>query len=425
MDDILKINYEKYSLDNGLEVILYPDKSLPILAANIWYRVGSANETKGKTGFAHLFEHMMFQGSKHVPKQMHFKYIQEAGGNLNGTTSTDRTNYYQSLPSNYLEMVLWLESDRMGFLIPALGQDKLDNQIDVVKNERRQRYDNTPYGMAWEIIFSNLYPENHPYHWPTIGYMQDISNITLSNVKDFFHTYYVPNNASLVIGGDINIPKTKELVQRYFGPIPRGNSVKEVFAPEVSLDKNVSLIHEDNVQLPRIYFAWHTTNAYTDQDAALDILSYILSSSKNSRLYKTLIFEEEIAQDISAFQHSAKYGGSFVIVATARPGISLDQIKEEVFRQLDLLIEKGISPEEMEKAKNNIKASFIFSMQNLNSLVNHLNEYNFFLKDPDSFHFDLERYQKVDAEAIRKAAKEFLRKPYVELRILPKSITQE
>ncbi|MCU7491188.1 MAG: insulinase family protein [Ignavibacteria bacterium] len=425
MDDILKINYEKYSLDNGLEVILYPDKSLPILAANIWYRVGSANETKGKTGFAHLFEHMMFQGSKHVPKQMHFKYIQEAGGNLNGTTSTDRTNYYQSLPSNYLEMVLWLESDRMGFLIPALGQDKLDNQIDVVKNERRQRYDNAPYGMAWEIIFSNLYPENHPYHWPTIGYMQDISNITLSDVKDFFHTYYVPNNASLVIGGDINIPKTKELVQRYFGPIPRGNSVKEVFAPEVSLEKNVSLIHEDNVQLPRIYFAWHTTNAYTDQDAALDILSYILSSSKNSRLYKTLIFEEEIAQDISAFQHSAKYGGSFVIVATARPGISLDQIKEEVFRQLDLLIENGISPEEMEKAKNNIKASFIFSMQNLNSLVNHLNEYNFFLKDPDSFHFDLERYQKVDAEAIRKAAEEFLRKPYVELRILPKSITQE
>ncbi|HEX2961290.1 MAG TPA: pitrilysin family protein [Ignavibacteriales bacterium] len=425
MDDILKINYEKYSLDNGLEVILYPDKSLPILAANIWYRVGSANETKGKTGFAHLFEHMMFQGSKHVPKQMHFKYIQEAGGNLNGTTSTDRTNYYQSLPSNYLEMVLWLESDRMGFLIPALGQDKLDNQIDVVKNERRQRYDNAPYGMAWEIIFSNLYPENHPYHWPTIGYMQDISNITLSDVKDFFHTYYVPNNASLVIGGDINIPKTKELVQRYFGPIPRGNSVKEVFAPDVSLEKNISLIHEDNVQLPRIYFAWHTTNAYTDQDAALDILSYILSSSKNSRLYKTLIFEEEIAQDISAFQHSAKYGGSFVIVATARPGISLDQIKEEVFRQLDLLIENGISPEEMEKAKNNIKASFIFSMQNLNSLVNHLNEYNFFLKDPDSFHFDLERYQKVDAEAIRKAAEEFLRKPYVELRILPKSITQE
>ncbi|MGE5431628.1 MAG: M16 family metallopeptidase [Syntrophomonadaceae bacterium] len=425
MDDLLKINYEKYSLDNGLEVILYPDKSLPILAANIWYRVGSANEIKGKTGFAHLFEHMMFQGSKHVPKQMHFKYIQEAGGNLNGTTSTDRTNYYQSLPSNYLEMVLWLESDRMGFLIPALGQDKLDNQIDVVKNERRQRYDNAPYGMAWELIFSNLYPETHPYHWPTIGYMQDISNITLSDVKDFFHKYYVPNNASLVIGGDINIPRTKELIERYFGPITRGNAVEEVYAPEVPLEKNITLIHEDNVQLPRIYFAWHSTKAYTRQDAELDILSYILSSSKNSRLYKALIFEEEIAQDISAFQHSAKYGGSYVVVATARPGISLDQIKEEVFKQLNLVIENGISPEELEKAKNNIKASFIFSMQNLNSLVNHLNEYNFFLKDPDSFNFDLDRYEKVDADAIRKAAREFLTKPYVELRIIPKSITQE
>lgn len=425
MDDLLKINYEKYSLDNGLEVILYPDKSLPILAANIWYRVGSANEIKGKTGFAHLFEHMMFQGSKHVPKQMHFKYIQEAGGNLNGTTSTDRTNYYQSLPSNYLEMVLWLESDRMGFLIPALGQDKLDNQIDVVKNERRQRYDNAPYGMAWELIFSNLYPETHPYHWPTIGYMQDISNITLSDVKDFFHKYYVPNNASLVIGGDINIPRTKELIERYFGPITRGNAVEEVYAPEVPLEKNITLIHEDNVQLPRIYFAWHSTKAYTRQDAELDILSYILSSSKNSRLYKALIFEEEIAQDISAFQHSAKYGGSYVVVATARPGISLDQIKEEVFKQLNLVIENGISPEELEKAKNNIKASFIFSMQNLNSLVNHLNEYNFFLNDPDSFNFDLDRYEKVDADAIRKAAREFLTKPYVELRIIPKSITQE
>ncbi|HEX2868532.1 MAG TPA: pitrilysin family protein [Ignavibacteriales bacterium] len=425
MDDLLKINYEKYSLDNGLEVILYPDKSLPILAANIWYRVGSANETKGKTGFAHLFEHMMFQGSKHVPKQMHFKYIQEAGGNLNGTTSTDRTNYYQSLPSNYLEMVLWLESDRMGFLIPALGQDKLDNQIDVVKNERRQRYDNTPYGLAWEIIFSHLYPWGHPYHWPTIGYMEDISNITLSDVKNFFHTYYVPNNASLVIGGDINIPKTKELVERYFGPIPRGNDVKEVLAPEVSLEKNINLIHEDNVQLPRIYFAWHSARAYTHEDAALDILSYILSSSKNSRLYKRLIFEEEIAQDISAFQHSGKYGGAYMVVGTARPGISLDGIKEEAFRVLNDVIENGVTFEELEKAKNNIKASFIFSMQNLNSLVNHLNEYNFFYGNPDSFNFDLERYQKVDQEALVNAARKYLRRPFLELRIIPKSITRE
>ncbi|MCU7495191.1 MAG: insulinase family protein [Ignavibacteria bacterium] len=424
MNDLLKINYEKYTLDNGLEVILYPDKSLPILSANIWYRVGSANETKGKTGFAHLFEHMMFQGSKHVPKQMHFKYIQEAGGNLNGTTSSDRTNYYQSLPSNYLEMVLWLESDRMGFLIPALGQDKLDNQIDVVKNERRQRYDNAPYGLAWEIIFSRLYPENHPYHWPTIGYMQDISNITLSDVKEFFHTYYVPNNASLVIGGDINVPKTKELIERYFGPISRGLDVKEVYVPKTELTENISLVHEDNVQLPRIYFVWHSTKAYTEEDAALDILSYILSSSKNSRLYKSLIFEAEIAQDISAFQHSAKYGGSFVVVATARPGISLDQIKEEIFRELKLVIENGIRQEELDKAKNNIKASFIFSMQNLNSLVNHLNEYNFYFENPDSFNFDLERYQKIDTAALRSAAEKFLRKPCLELRIIPKSITQ-
>ncbi|MGE5398876.1 MAG: M16 family metallopeptidase [Ignavibacteriales bacterium] len=425
MNDFLKINYERYTLENGLEVILYPDDSLPILAVNIWYRVGSANETEGKTGFAHLFEHMMFQGSKHVPKQMHFKYIQEAGGNLNGSTSTDRTNYYQNLPSNYLELVLWLESDRMGFLIPALSQEKLDNQIDVVKNERRQRYDNAPYGLAWEIIFSNLYPPGHPYHWPTIGWMKDISNITLPDVKDFFHKYYSPNNASLIIGGNINISKTKELVDKYFGPIERGAPISEINVPAFSFNKNISLVHEDNIHLPRIYFAWHTVKAYSQEDAVLDILSYILSSSKNSRFYKSLVFEQEIAQDISAFQHSARYGGSFMIIATARPGISLEQLKEEIFRQINILAEEGITPEELQKAKNNIRASFIFSMQNLSSLVNHMNEYKFYLNEPDSFQYDLSRYQKVDELQLKNAVHEYLLKPYIELKILPKQITEE
>jgi zinc protease len=219
MEDFLKINYEKYKLANGLEVILYQDKNLPLAGVNIWYRVGSANEKEGKTGYAHLFEHMMFQGSQNVPKQMHFQYIQEAGGNLNGSTSVDRTNYFETVPANFLEMVLWLESDRMGFLLEALDQAKLNNQIDVVKNERRQRYENAPYGLAWEILFSHLYPANHPYHWPTIGWMKDISNISLDDVRYFFQTYYSPNNACLVIGGDFNIDETKKLVDQYFGSI--------------------------------------------------------------------------------------------------------------------------------------------------------------------------------------------------------------
>ncbi|MCK5457570.1 MAG: insulinase family protein, partial [Melioribacteraceae bacterium] len=211
MNDILNIKYEKYILDNGLEVVLYQDKSLPIVSVNLWYKVGSANETNGKTGFAHLFEHMMFQGSKNVPKEKHFNYIEEAGGNLNGSTSFDRTNYYETHPSNSLELALWLESDRMGFLLEALTQEKLDNQKDVVMNERRQRFDNQPYGLSWELIFSSLFPENHPYHWPTIGWMKDIEKFELTDVSQFFKTYYSPNNASLVVGGDIEYDSALEL----------------------------------------------------------------------------------------------------------------------------------------------------------------------------------------------------------------------
>ncbi|MDP4192028.1 MAG: pitrilysin family protein [Bacteroidota bacterium] len=419
MSDILSIEYEKYLLDNGLEVILYPERSLPLISVNLWYRVGSANETEGKTGFAHLFEHMMFQGSKHVPKQMHFKYIQEAGGQLNGSTSLDRTNYYQSLPANYLELALWLESDRMGFLIPALNQEKLDNQIDVVKNERRQRYDNAPYGLAWEKIFSNLYPKAHPYHWPTIGWMEDISNINLSDVKNFFHTYYIPNNATLVIGGDINKNRAKDLVERYFGNIARGNEFQQVKAEAPELKENLMLLHEDNVSLSRIYLVWHSSEAYKEGDAEMDILSYILAGSKNSRLYKKLVFESELAQDITAFEHSSRLSGDFIIIATAKPGISLDKLKKEIIDEINLIFENGLKEEELMKAKNNIRASFIYSMQNINSLTNRINEYNFYLNEPDSFGFDLKRYQQVDLERLYKKSLEYLSKPFLELRITP------
>jgi len=219
----LKIDYEKYQLENGLEVILFQDLSLPTVAINIWYRVGSANEKPGKTGFAHLFEHMMFQGSENVPKEGHFKYIQEAGGNLNGSTSIDRTNYYESVPANYLDLVLWLESDRMGYLLPSLTQEKLTNQKDVVMNERRQRYENQPYGLSWERIFSNLFTSDHPYHWPTIGWMKDIEQFELDDVRNFFKTYYSPSNASLVLGGNFDKANAKNLIEKYFSEIPGFN----------------------------------------------------------------------------------------------------------------------------------------------------------------------------------------------------------
>lgn len=417
---ILKINYEKYKLPNGLEVILYQDKSLPIVAVNIWYRVGSANESKGKTGFAHLFEHMMFQGSKHVPKGEHFRLIQEAGGTLNGSTSFDRTNYFETLPSNYLELALWLESDRMGFLLPALTEEKLINQKDVVMNERRQRYENQPYGLAWEILLSNLFTSDHPYSWPTIGWMEDIQNFKLDDVIKFFKTYYSPNNATLAIGGNFDFNNATKLIETYFGEIPSIDIIPEVKSPEQKLISSKKIIHEDNVQLPRIYLAWHTDKIFGQYDSSLDILSDILTSSKNARLTKSLVYDKQISQDVTSFQYSGKYGGMFLIISTAKPESTLEEIKNEIFEQINLVIKKGIEEEELIRSKNSIKSHYIYSLQKLDIVVDHINQYNFYLNEPDSFMFDLNRYESVNPNQIIEVAQKFLNQPYVELNIIPK-----
>ncbi len=420
-NNLLKIDYEKYSLSNGLQVILYPDHSVPVVAVNLWYRVGSANEKFGKTGFAHLFEHMMFQGSQNVPKEGHFRYIQEAGGSLNGSTSIDRTNYFETVPANYIELALWLESDRMGFLLPGLTHKKLDNQKDVVMNERRQRYENQPYGLAWEKLFSNLFSPDHPYSWPTIGWMEDIAKFELDDVRNFFKTYYTPNNAALVVGGNFENKKTKEFIEKYFGNIPKGNSIPNIDAPSQKLIECKKIIHEDNVQLPRIYLGWHTEKAFDENDAALDILSDILTQSKNSRLHKLLIFDKQIAQDVSSFQYSAKLSGSFIIASTAKPGITLAELKEEITSEIKRLINDGISKDELTRAKNNVKSSFIYSLQKMELITDQINHYNFYLNEPDSFLFDLSRYEKVTAEQVAAAAKKYLLNNYVELNIIPKT----
>ncbi|MBZ0180849.1 MAG: insulinase family protein [Melioribacteraceae bacterium] len=420
MEHILNIDYKKIKLSNGLELILYKDNSLPIVSVNIWYKVGSANERKGKTGFAHLFEHMMFQGSENVPKEMHFRYIQEAGGTLNGSTSNDRTNYYETVPSNFLEMVLWLESDRMGFLLPSLNDDKLKNQKEVVMNERRQRYDNQPYGLAWELIFSNLFKENHPYHWPVIGWMDDISNFRLDDIKEFFKTYYSPSNASMVIAGDIDYDETESLVKKYFDEIPSSNTIPKIVKPEVNLTENIFIEHPDNVELSRIYLAWHSPKLYHQEDAALDILSTVLSGSKNSRLYKSLVFEKQIAQDVTAFQYSGNYDGVFVIVATAKPDVSLDELKKNIFIELINLYSNGITEHELTKAKNNYKSGYIFSLQDQAMMADYLNNYNCNLNEPNSFLYDLNRYNKLNTEDVRFNAEKYLSKNFVELRIIPK-----
>jgi zinc protease len=420
MENLLDIKYEKFILSNGLEVVLYPNNSFPTVSVNIWYKVGSANEKPNKTGFAHLFEHMMFQGSQNIDKEMHFKYVQEAGGNLNGSTSMDRTNYYESLPPDSLELALWLESDRMGFLLPALTQEKLNNQKDVVMNERRQNYDNRPYGLAWELLFSNLFPVEHPYHWPTIGWMEDIERFELQDVKDFFRNYYSPNNASLVIGGNFNSVEAKKLVKKYFDNIESGKKLEEINTDSIELNETKKVVHKDNVQISRIYFAWHSDKAYSEDDAALDILADILAGSKNSRLYKNLVHDLQIAQDVSAFQYSAKYNGVLFLIVSVKHEIELSIIREKVFETINELIKSGVNEKEVVRAVNGYKSSFIYSLQNLDNMTNQINNYNCNLKEPNSFLFDLGRYNKLNTESIDKVAAKYLTKNHLELDIISK-----
>ena len=293
----ISVENEMYKLDNGLTVILHNDSSAPIVTVNIWYHTGSKDEKPGRTGFAHLFEHMLFQGSLNVGDDKHFILIQGVGGSLNGSTNSDRTNYYETTPSNYLEMLLWLESDRMGWLLPAMTEKKLDNQRDVVKNERRQSYENRPYGLAWENIYFKLYPEEHPYHWSTIGSMEDLSAASLDDIKDFFQSYYGPNNASLVIAGDFDSGQAKVWVEKYFGEIPSGPEVVHPNPDMPVLTEEVRFMMEDKVQLPRIYFVWNSVSRFDEDEAALDVLGEVLSSGKNSRFYRAMIYDNPISNE--------------------------------------------------------------------------------------------------------------------------------
>ena len=420
----LNLDCTKGKLKNGLEYILYKDNSLPLVSVNIWYNVGSAYETKGKTGLAHLFEHMMFQGSENVAKEMHFRYIQESGGTLNGSTSNDRTNYYEKLPANYLELALWLESDRMGYFLPALTQNKLDNQKDVVKNERLERYDNQPYGLAWELLNVNLYPENHPYSWSTIGFLKDIESYTLDDVTNFFKQYYSPNNACIVIAGDFEQENAIDLIENYFGEIKSFESNHKPEVRETKLTKNILVEHKDKVQLDRIYFAWHSDFIFGKNDAALEVTADILTGSKNSRLYKKLVFDLEIAQDVTAFQYSGKFGGRFMIISTAKPGVSLESIKKIILEELKIIGNEFVTDKELVKSKNGIQAQFVYAMQNLDTIADYLNHYNNHLQKPNSFQFDLDRYNSVSKNDIQNAVQTYLTEPFVELRITPEGKTK-
>jgi len=398
-----EIPFEKYELENGLDVILAEDHSVPFVQVNIWYNVGSKDEVTGRTGFAHLFEHLMFQGSEHNDTE-YFQLLEGIGGQVNGTTSFDRTNYFEGVPAEQLPLALWVESDRMGWLLPALSQEKLDNQKEVVRNERRQRVENTPYGEAWTWLFENLYPEGHPYHVPTIGRHEDIDAATLSDVTAFFEQWYVPNNASLVISGDFDPETAKDLVAKYFGEIPAGPQPSPVTEAPASLEEEVVIRKEDEVPDEKVWMAWLTPAVYADGDAELDVISYLLSDGKDSRLYRHLVRDLQIAKDVNAFQYSTQLQGQFLITATAAAGHTTDEIVAEVDKLLAELRAEGPTDEEVQVAKTNIEASFFNGLQSISAKADRLNSYNVTTGDPGFIGQDLARYRAITVESAGAAA---------------------
>ncbi|MCA1621942.1 MAG: insulinase family protein, partial [Acidobacteria bacterium] len=417
------LKYTQFFLPNGLRVIFHEDHSTPIVGVNVWYHVGSKNESPGRTGFAHLFEHMMFQGFKgydldYVPA------IQEVGGAINGSTSQDRTNYWQLMPSNFLEMALFMEAGRMAGLLDAMTQAKLDNQRDVVKNEKRQRIDNQPYGQANYKITETMYPAGHPYHWSPIGSMEDLSAASLDDVKAFFRRYYVPNNASLVVAGDFDPKEARAWVEKYFGPVPKGEPVTRPQVAMPKLDREIREQIDDRVQFPRLYMVWHSVPQFSKDEAALDLLTSILGGGKSGRFYKALQYgENQIAQQAAIFNNTSEIAGLVQLVAQPRPGHTLEEIEKVVLSEIEKIKATPPTAEEMERVYNAREAGFIYGMQTVGSFGgkdDQLNGYATFLGDPGYFEKDLARYRAVTAADVQRVARQYLTDKRYVLSVVPR-----
>ena len=407
----LRVPNQTFTLPNGLQVIVHEDHSVPVVAVNMWYHVGSSDEKPGRTGFAHLFEHIMFMGSQHVPTGEFDRLLEAAGADNNGSTTEDRTNYYEDGPANALPLMLYLDADRMGFLLSEMTASKVDLQRGVVQNERRQSYENRPYGLAEENIVERLYPANHPYHWPVIGSMADLQAATLDDVRQFFQTYYTPNNATLAIAGDITAGDARRLAEHYFGGIPRGPAVTRTPPPPVQLTRAVGAVLEDRVQLPRVYDAWHTVKAFSADDATLDVLANVLAGGRSSRLYRRLVYELQIATDVVAFQDGGRIDGKFEVYATARPGHGLGELQRVIDEEVRRLADQGPTPREVERAQNTVEAQFLSRMERVGGFggkADQLNFYNYFVGTPDYFQKDLERYRRVTPAAVQRAVRTYL-----------------
>jgi zinc protease len=407
----LNVPFVLETLANGLDVIVHSDRDCPIVAVNVWYHVGSKNERPGRTGFAHLFEHLMFEGSAHYDRG-YFLPLQEAGAALNGSTNTDRTNYWEVVPTNALELALWMESDRMGFLLPALTEAKYETQRQVVLNERRQHYENRPYGRAMMALVAALFPPDHPYHWPTIGAVDDLRSASFDEVREFFRTYYHPGNASLVLAGDLDEREGLELARRYFEDIPPGPPSPPVAAPDEESRKGERrLLLEDRVELPRLYLAWPTPRLFARGDAELDLVAGVLASGKCSRLHRRLVHELKIATDVVAAQNARELAGFFHIAATAAPGVPLGRLEGEVSAALAELAARGPEPIEFDRSLAQLRAQFVYRLQTVGGFggkSDQLNAYNVFVGDPGYFGRDLGRYEAAGADDLRWAAAEFL-----------------
>ena len=425
----LVVPYTHFTLPNGLDVILHEDRSVPMVSINMWYHVGSGSEKPGRTGFAHLFEHLMFEGSKHVPEGAFDSWLEAAGGNNNGSTNRDRTNYYIDVPSNALDLALFLESDRMGYLLDIVTPQLVNGQRDVVKNERRQGVENAPYGMADVRMDELLYPKGHPYSWPTIGYMEDLTAASDEDVREFFRTYYAPGNASLVIAGDIDVAATRAKIERWFSDVKPGAPVADNEYPPAVLNEVKKERLTDRVQLPRLYLAWITPRSYAPGDAELDLVADVLAGGKNSRLYKRLVYDMQIAQSVSAFQNSGALSSDFYVVVTARPaeGKTADeingQIKAIVDEELEKLRQTPPDARELERAINQTEAAFFAGMERVGGFAgkaDRLNAYFTRTGNPDYFNEDLARYRAITATDIRAAVRQYLPATRrVELTVVP------
>ncbi|MBM4341894.1 MAG: insulinase family protein [Deltaproteobacteria bacterium] len=410
-DDVPKVVHERYALPSGMEVLLVPDRSVPLVAVNLWVHVGSGDEVPGRSGFAHLFEHMMFQGGKHAGEDQHFPVLRKVGATgINGTTNSDRTNYFEQVPSHHLETALWLESDRLGWLLDLLNQKSLDNQREVVRNERRQRYDNVPYGKERFEINRLLYDEGHPYRHLTIGLHQDLERASLDDVRGFFRFWYVPSNTTLCLAGDFDPKAVRKIVAKWFGSFPRMPKPAHADRPlPVVPGARSAVVVDPLAKLVRLHWAWHSPKTYAPGDAELDIAAHALGSAGTGRLYKRLVHQLQLAQSVSVHQASAQLSSTFHVTVDLRPGADREQAAAIVQEELARLANEPIDERERNRAVVEVESAFVWGLEGLNTRCEVLQGYNHYLGQTDWIAKDLQRYRGATPQAVRDTAARFLR----------------